>query len=88
MEALTVGNVVAPGRMGSQNRNQRLHEGDWRQLTALEKHLTTGQEAAVRADVVFEAQSVIKLALAIRSYQLADDGHDVQRGDTTGCAGE
>jgi beta-lactamase class A len=38
------------------------------------KHLTTGEEAAVRADVVFEAQSVIKLALAIRSYQLADDG--------------
>src|SRR5687767_8212835 len=38
------------------------------------KHLATGEEAAVRPDVVFEAQSVIKLALAIRSYQLADDG--------------
>jgi beta-lactamase class A len=38
------------------------------------KHLTTGEEAAVRPDVVFEAQSVIKLALAIRSYQLADQG--------------
>lgn len=38
------------------------------------KHLTTGEEAAVRPDVVFEAQSVIKLALAIRCYQLADDG--------------
>ncbi|MEJ3742553.1 serine hydrolase [Actinomycetes bacterium KLBMP 9797] len=38
------------------------------------KHLTTGEEAAVRADVAFEAQSVIKVALAIRSYQLADDG--------------
>jgi beta-lactamase class A len=38
------------------------------------KHLTTGQEASVRPDVAFEAQSVIKLALAIRSYQLADEG--------------
>jgi beta-lactamase class A len=38
------------------------------------KHLTTGEEAGVRADVVFEAQSVIKLAIAIRCYQLADDG--------------
>ena len=38
------------------------------------KHLATGEEAAVRPDVVFETQSVIKLALAIRSYQLADDG--------------
>jgi len=38
------------------------------------KHLTTGEVAAVRADIVFEAQSVIKLALAIRSYRLADDG--------------
>jgi beta-lactamase class A len=38
------------------------------------KHLTTGEEAAVQPDVVFEAQSVIKLGTAIRSYQLADDG--------------
>jgi beta-lactamase class A len=38
------------------------------------KHLTTGEEAAVRPDVTFEAQSVIKLPLAIRSYQLADQG--------------
>jgi len=35
------------------------------------KHSVTGEEAAVRPDVVFETQSVIKLALAIRSYQLA-----------------
>jgi beta-lactamase class A len=38
------------------------------------KHLSTGEEAAVRADVVFETQSVIKVALAIRCYQLADAG--------------
>ena len=38
------------------------------------KHLTTGEEAGVQPDVVFEAQSVIKLAIAIRSYKLADDG--------------
>lgn len=38
------------------------------------KHLATGEEAAVQPDVVFESQSVIKLALAIRSYGLADNG--------------
>jgi len=38
------------------------------------KHLSTGEEAAVRPDVAFEAQSVIKLGLAIRAYQLADEG--------------
>jgi beta-lactamase class A len=38
------------------------------------KHLVTGEEAAVQPDVVFETQSVIKLALAIRAYELADHG--------------
>ena len=38
------------------------------------KHLATGEEAAVRPDVVFEAQSVIKLALAIRSYSSPTTG--------------
>jgi beta-lactamase class A len=38
------------------------------------KQLTTGEEAGFRPDVAFEAQSVIKLALAIRSYGLADEG--------------
>ncbi|WP_412539276.1 serine hydrolase [Longispora sp. K20-0274] len=38
------------------------------------KHMVTGEEAAVRPDVAFETQSVIKLALAVRAYQLADDG--------------
>jgi beta-lactamase class A len=38
------------------------------------KHLATGEEAGFRPDVVFEAQSVIKIALAIRAYGLADEG--------------
>src|SRR4051794_22329020 len=38
------------------------------------KQLTTGEEAGFRPDVVFEAQSAIKIALAIWSYALADDG--------------
>ena len=37
------------------------------------KHLTTGEEAMVRPDVVFETQSVIKLPILIRAYQLADE---------------
>jgi beta-lactamase class A len=58
------------------------------------KHLRTGQEGAVRADVVFEAQSVIKLALAIRCYRLAEDGQldlerrvPVRRSDMLGGSG-
>jgi beta-lactamase class A len=58
------------------------------------KRLTTGEEAAVRADVVFETQSVIKLAVAIRCYQLADDGRldlderiRVTRSDIVGGSG-
>ncbi|MEV6521372.1 serine hydrolase [Longispora sp. NPDC051575] len=38
------------------------------------KHLTTGEEASVRPDVVFETQSVIKVTVAVRAYQLADAG--------------
>ena len=36
------------------------------------KHLTTGEEAMVRPDEPFETQSVIKVAVMIRAYQLAD----------------
>lgn len=58
------------------------------------RQLTTGEEAAIRADVVFETQSVIKLAVAIRCYQLVDDGRldfderiRVTRSDIVGGAG-
>ena len=58
------------------------------------KHLTSGEEGAVRPDVAFETQSVIKLALAIRLYQLADRGEidldervRVRRSDVIGGSG-
>lgn len=36
------------------------------------KHLATGEEAGVRADESFNSQSVIKIAILIRAFQLAD----------------
>lgn len=36
------------------------------------KHLGTGEEAGVRADVAFNSFSVIKLAILVRAFQLAD----------------
>jgi len=36
------------------------------------KHLATGEEAAVRGDESFSSASVIKLAIMVRAYQMAD----------------
>ena len=38
------------------------------------KHLTTGQEAAVRADDNFNSASVIKIPIMVLAYQLAEQG--------------
>ena len=38
------------------------------------KHLTTGEEAAVRADETFNSASVIKLAVLVLAYQLSEKG--------------
>ena len=38
------------------------------------KHLTTGEEAAVRADEAFSSASVIKLTILVRAFQLVDQG--------------
>lgn len=38
------------------------------------KHLTTGQEAGVRADEMFNSASVIKIPVLIQAMQLADKG--------------
>lgn len=38
------------------------------------KHLTTGEEVAVRADTSFNSQSVIKVAIMVRAFQLAEQG--------------
>jgi beta-lactamase class A len=37
------------------------------------KHLKTGEEAAVRADEAFNSQSVIKLPIMVRAFQLVDE---------------
>lgn len=37
------------------------------------KHLSTGEEAGVRADQDFSTASVIKLAFMVRAYQMADE---------------
>lgn len=38
------------------------------------KHLATGEEAAVRADDSFNSQSVIKIPIMVRAFQLAEAG--------------
>jgi beta-lactamase class A len=38
------------------------------------KHLKTGEEAAVRADESFNSQSVIKIPIMVRAFQLAEQG--------------
>jgi beta-lactamase class A len=38
------------------------------------KHLTTGQEAAIRADEGFNSASVIKIPIMVLAYQLAEQG--------------
>ena len=38
------------------------------------KHLKTGEEAAVRADESFNSQSVIKVPIMVRAFQLAETG--------------
>lgn len=38
------------------------------------KHLTTGQEAGVRADEMFNSASVIKIPVLVQAMQLADQG--------------
>ncbi len=38
------------------------------------KHLKTGEEVAVRADVSFNSQSVIKIPIMVRAFQMAEQG--------------
>lgn len=38
------------------------------------KHLETGEEVAIRADTSFNSQSVIKVAIMVRAFQLAEQG--------------
>ncbi len=38
------------------------------------QHLKTGEEVAIRADVSYNSQSVIKIPIMVRAFQLADGG--------------
>jgi reactive intermediate/imine deaminase len=38
------------------------------------KHLTTGEEIAIRADAAFNSQSVIKIPIMVRAFQMAEQG--------------
>src|SRR5215207_8060090 len=38
------------------------------------KHLKTGEEVAIRADESFNSQSVIKIPIMVRAFQLAEQG--------------
>ena len=38
------------------------------------KHLTTGEEVAIRADEAFNSQSVIKIPIMVRAFQMAEQG--------------
>ena len=38
------------------------------------KHLTTGEQIAIRADESFNSQSVIKIPIMVRAFQLAEQG--------------
>jgi beta-lactamase class A len=71
--ALAVGSVAAqPAQRGL----TRLLEAELSRFPARAgvyvKHLTTGEEAGVRADDAFSSASVIKLTIMVRAFQLVD----------------
>jgi beta-lactamase class A len=69
---------VATAAAQSSSGLQRLLEAELSHLPARTglwvKHLTTGEEVAVRADDTFNSASVIKLAVLVLAYQMADRG--------------
>jgi beta-lactamase class A len=77
---------------------QRLLEADLQRYPAKAgihvKHLTTGEEAAVRGDERFNSASVIKIPVMVLAYQLADQGKlnldervEVRKSDFRGGSG-
>jgi beta-lactamase class A len=58
------------------------------------KHLTTGEEAAIRGDETFNSASVIKIPIMVLAYQLAEKGNlnldsrvEITKGDLRGGSG-
>ena len=71
--------VLATGALTAQPAGlQRLLEADLARFPGRAgvwvKHLTTGDEAAVRADETFNSASVIKIPVLVMAYQLAEKG--------------
>ena len=68
--------AAAPAMPQSKTGLERILEADLASFPAKTglyvKHLTTAEEAAVRADDAFNSYSVIKLAILARAYDLAD----------------
>ena len=77
---LVLGALAAsvPGVTGQPESLQRLLAADAAAFSGRAgiwaKHLTTGEEAAVRADEPFNSASVIKLPVLVMAYQMADRG--------------
>jgi len=93
--ALSVAPLSVPAPLPAQPANSgltRLIEAELSRFPARTgvyvKHLTTGEEAAVRADEAFSSASVIKLTILVRAFQLVDQGKlnlaervEIQRAD-------
>ena len=73
-----VAGVVAMPAAQSSSGLQRLLDAEMARVPARAgvwvKHLTTGEEASVRADETFNSASVIKLAVLVLAYQMAEKG--------------
>src|SRR5436853_6627184 len=67
---------LAPGAQFTKAGLTRLLEAELDRFPARAgvyvKHLTTGEEAAVRADEAFSSASVIKIPIMVRAFQLVD----------------
>ena len=72
--------VVSPAPAGTQRALglQRLLDAEMARFPGRTgvwvKHLTTGEEAAVRADDTFNSASVIKIPVLMLAYQMAEKG--------------
>ena len=75
--AVAAGVLAMPAAQSSSGL-QRLLDAEMARVPARAgvwvKHLTTGEEASVRADETFNSASVIKLAVLVLAYQMAEKG--------------
>lgn len=95
--SLVFGALVTGGEAQSQGL-QRLLQAELARFPAKAgiyvKHLTTGEEAAVRGDETFNSASVIKIPIMTLAYQLAEQGKlnldsrvEMRKGDVRGGSG-